>query len=163
MLTQRTGAIHARRALDLSMDMYRGENAQFFAGTAVFWACALDELLAGELAGYKTHRNSDHDGRVILGLRFVRNGIAHGPVYAVESRGLEYPLNYPLNSGPPVWAPLEALLKTWTPLSKFDLGRGKDIYAAEVAGELLTEPLARASRWFDRLEQANWELEALGG
>lgn len=160
MLTKRAGAIHARHALDLTIEMYQGQDAHFFAGTAVFWACALDELLDDELSSYRTHRDSDEDGRVLPALRFVRNGIAHGPVNAAESRGLEYPIRFPMDFGPSVWAPVEILLKTWSPRDKFDRQGEREIYAAEVSGALIAEPIMRARNWFSRLEKANWDLPA---
>jgi hypothetical protein len=46
-------------------------------GECVGWVCALDALLE-VTPGYKSQRNNDSAGRLLRGLRYVRNQILHG-------------------------------------------------------------------------------------
>ncbi|WP_341933760.1 hypothetical protein MRBLWO14_002829 [Microbacterium sp. LWO14-1.2] len=73
-------------------------------GTALFWVCALDEQLSKN-EGYKSRRNQDPAGRLIVGLRIGRNAVAHGAAIIVKPlAGLTWPTTWPLTWNGAVWA-----------------------------------------------------------
>jgi hypothetical protein len=47
-------------------------------GECLTWVCALDQLLEDPATDYESRRNTDRDGRFLLGLRHARNTIVHG-------------------------------------------------------------------------------------
>lgn len=47
------------------------------ATEALHWACALDEQLRDEEPGYESRRDQDQEGRVLPGLRHVRDRAMH--------------------------------------------------------------------------------------
>ena len=48
-------------------------------GEALFWLCSLDQLLIDvHGSSYEDVRDKDPDGRLVPGLRFARNRVAHG-------------------------------------------------------------------------------------
>jgi hypothetical protein len=57
-------------------------------GELVMWLCAFDDLLGNRTSGiYRAARNADHDGLVVLGIRFARNYVIHGdPIVEVTER-----------------------------------------------------------------------------
>lgn len=130
------------------------------ANTAV-WASALDEALSqapDARVNYKSARDADEAGRVVLGLRLARNGFIHGEQFAIEAQGLDYPLSYPLSFGPLRWKRYEDLTRTWTPKVREPLLSAMRIsYEDEVAGELAIDPLVRAHRWFAQVQEQGWE------
>ncbi len=87
-------AVAVARALRLALDRLRphvGSIAQPDAafgplGEALFWLCALDQLLTDvDGSSYEDLRTADPDGRLVPGLRFARNRVAHGVAVASVS------------------------------------------------------------------------------
>jgi hypothetical protein len=78
-----TAVIGLRGAYERSMDAYdRGlipnwQIAAVAVAEFVFWACALDERLKNADPGYKTRRDRDEQGQVLLALRFTRDRHTH--------------------------------------------------------------------------------------
>ncbi len=72
----------------------------------VNWTCALDELLAENDLGYASRRDSDPDGRVIVGLRYVRDRHMHQVVVSMRGDGVSFFAAFPprLSAGV-VWRP----------------------------------------------------------
>lgn len=125
-------------------------------GSALLWICALDEQFVSE-PSYKSRRSKDADGRVIEGLRFARNRVAHGGDIVVADGGLEYPLfggpGGTMEFGPQTWMRAERMRtvgKDQGPASE------RAAYDAHVAGRLVSDPLNDALRWFERMEQNAW-------
>jgi hypothetical protein len=85
------------------------------ATEALHWACALDEQLRDEEPGYESRRDQDQEGRVLPGLRHVRDRAMHQVIIgtAEDNRSFFKPRNGVLHiaSSAPIWAPTETLPK----------------------------------------------------
>ncbi|WIB16294.1 hypothetical protein DEJ34_03935 [Curtobacterium sp. MCPF17_050] len=133
-------------------------------GTAAFWAAALDEQLMRTYgADYDAVRDADEQGRVLPGIRLVRNGITHGAVIAVRQAGFSWPLTFPIDWGPSIYGPLEALLGDWIGdrMQTKSVPQQDIVYRAHLEGRELPVPLNAAIGWFTRLEHVQWDLDAL--
>ncbi len=132
---------------------------QIAAGQGAFWAAAIDEQLK-PLPWYGSQRDKDGDGRVLPGLRLARNGVTHGAVVVARTAGLAFPLfaDGALDFGPWIWKPLDELLDGWPPQGRAaEVEREKASYDLTISQRPLAEPLERAARWFQRLEDAHWK------
>ncbi|GAB48607.1 hypothetical protein MOPEL_075_00030 [Mobilicoccus pelagius NBRC 104925] len=63
------------------------EAAQMAAGESVFWLVSADEELRRRRSSYEAERTSDGQGKILLGLRHVRNYVAHQPLVVVRNGG----------------------------------------------------------------------------
>lgn len=133
-----------------------GQPSWIRAGSAMLWICALDEQFWSE-PSYKSRRSRDTEGRVIEGLRFARNRVAHGGDIVVADGGLEYPLfdgpGGTIEFGPQTWMRADRMRtvgKDQGPASE------RAAYDAHVAGRLVPGPLNDALHWFERMEQNEW-------
>jgi hypothetical protein len=85
------------------------------ATEALHWACALDEQLQKEDPGHGSRRDQDQDGRVLIGLRHVRDRAMHQVIIgtAEDNRTFYKPRRGLLHiaSSAPVWAPTGTLPK----------------------------------------------------
>lgn len=78
------------------------ETAIIATGQALFWACALDDRLARN-GGYRSDREQDPDGRLLIGLRPARNAFAHG-VAVVMFPSMHLPAKRHIVVRAPRWA-----------------------------------------------------------
>jgi hypothetical protein len=84
------------------------------AGTeAVNWACAIDEQLRKD-PDYEGRRDQDEEGRVLSGLRYVRDKAMHHVVIAAARDVRSFFKPRPggvihIGSSYPIWAPTDAL------------------------------------------------------
>ena len=131
------------RAIDMMMEPLADErvpDGAIWAGSAVYWIGALDEVLGRPPYG------GDDDARQILGLRFARDGITHGGRAAATEQGLAYPLSYPMDFGPLVWASPDLLLAQWVPKGHATgIAAKRAAYSQRVAGRRLVDPLLEAA------------------
>lgn len=125
-------------------------------GSALLWICALDEQFRSE-PSYKSRRRRDAEGRVIEGLRFARNRVAHGADIVVADGGLLFPafagLGGTLEFGPQTWLTanrMRTVAKDKGPTSE------RATYDAHVAGRLVPDPLRDALNWFERMHLNDW-------
>jgi len=126
----------------------RRADAPFLVGTAAFWLAAISEGHRERDPKYDEARRADPDGRVLDGLILARNAVAHGQVIVARSRGLDWPLTFPMNWGPWVWP--ESREWPWRPRdSKYVLVQ-QESYAEHFANEPVAAPLRRAIAWLDR-------------
>lgn len=83
------------------------------ATEALHWACALDEQLGRDDAGYKTRRDAGDEGRVLPGLRHVRDKAMHQVVVGTseDTRSFFKPRRGVLHiaSSFPIWTPTAIL------------------------------------------------------
>lgn len=130
-------------------------------GSGAFWACALDEHLRAHDDEHETRRDADEDGRLLPGLRLVRNAVTHGAVVAVGSAsGIVWPVQWPITWSHLAYRPLDELLGSWVGgrEKRRDNARQDDIYRRFIEGNPVNVPLLAAFRWFQR-EQPG-ELDA---
>ncbi len=72
----------------------------------VNWACALDEVLRETDPGYAQRRDADSDGRVLPGLRYVRDRHMHQVVVSMRGDGVAFFGAFPPSfSAGVVWRP----------------------------------------------------------
>jgi len=148
-------AIHALRealaVLHSTSDLTAGGAA---AGTAAFWACALDEQLrAAEPGAYDERRDGSEDGAVLPGIRLVRNAVTHGAVVAVQKApGMVFPIRFPVEFSHLAYRPLEDVLASWVGTRDQRKGNARQdaVYRSAVEGLQLSAPLTRALRWFEQ-------------
>jgi hypothetical protein len=126
----------------------RREDAPFLVGTAAFWLAAISEGHRDRDSNYDITRRADPDGRVIDGLILARNAVAHGQVIVARTRGLEWPLTFPMTWGPWVWP--ESKEWPWRPRDSKNVLAQQESYAAHFANEPVATPLRRAIAWLDR-------------
>lgn len=140
------------------------------ATQALHWACALDEQLRDEAAGYETRRNRDLDGRVLLGLRHVRDRAMHQVIIgtAEDTRSFFKPRRGVLHiaSSYPVWAPTHTLPK---PEKRYYHPRREASYEEYVGYRGAWKPLFQALRFLTHelegkiplgpIEQPEWYQE----
>ena len=112
-----------------------------------WWAISLDDLLPGVIADYASKRDADEDGRVVSGLRYVRNALGHaGLVVTRTEGGLSLPISLPLTvNGPLVAYWVEAIdLAVDLPQPK-----NQERYEQWVAGRELRTTTYQARRWLE--------------
>lgn len=154
MTADRSAIIRSIRAFELMLERLDGDrvpDASAWAGSAAYWACAVDEQLE-KLPGYTSRRNTTA-GRVLLGIRLARNALAHGALAATQPAGLEYSLSDPLDYGPEVWAPCQVLLDS---LDREPSETKKASYIELVEGRRLEEPLRVALAWLQGERLREW-------
>jgi hypothetical protein len=132
------------RAIELMASPLADESSQdgaAWAGSVVYWVSALDDLLDRPAYGGAA------EASLLLGLRFARDGITHGGTAAVVETGLAYPLSYPMDYGPLVWASPQLLLADWVPQGGNAISREakRVAYSERVAGRRLLAPIAEAA------------------
>ncbi|WP_157008520.1 hypothetical protein [Agromyces laixinhei] len=130
----------------------RHPRVDIVAGTALFWLCSLDEALEERYsADYLGRTNASPTGRVMAGLRFARNAVAHGIVVCAGQRGLAFPIVYPIDYGPNVWKHADEFLARWTPQAKVDREGGLRLasYREHVERRPVGEPLRAAVSWLE--------------
>ncbi|WP_243064631.1 hypothetical protein [Humibacter sp. RRB41] len=126
----------------------RHPNTPFLAGTAAFWLIAIHEGRRDRNPRYDKSRLANPDGRVLDGLTLARNAVAHGQVIVSRSEGLKWPLQFPMDFGPWVWAPSREW--PWRPRPSRFLERQQESYAEHFAGKLVAGPLKQALVWLGR-------------
>jgi hypothetical protein len=123
--------------------------ADVLAATSVLWVCSLDEALRERHAPYAEALNRHEIAEVLRGLRFARNAIVHGFVVCARSRGLEYPITFPIDWGPWVWNTADHYLASWTPRGKRSAQDGLAAYREHIERQRLEEPLRKAVDWLE--------------
>jgi hypothetical protein len=111
-----TAIIGLRGAYRRAMDAYRNLiSNQEIAGVSVaefgFWACALDERLWKADSEYAARRDRDEHGRVLPGLRFIRDRHTH-QVAVTTSLGFIFERS----AEPDVSPDLLRVINRWRPL-----------------------------------------------
>ncbi|PYI37089.1 hypothetical protein CVS30_17130 [Arthrobacter psychrolactophilus] len=122
------------------------------ATEALHWLCAIDEQLEKGSTDYKSRRNHDTDGSVLLGLRHVRDRAMHQVVIctAEDVRSFFNPppggLFY-IASSYPIWTPVEML-----PLAeeRHRNEKREKAYAVQVAESVAHKPIFRALKFLTR-------------
>jgi hypothetical protein len=71
---------------DRDVNVRTGSDMWLPLGETLTWICALDELLRDNDKTYEKRRDNDRGGRLIPGLRFIRNHILHGETTVFLSR-----------------------------------------------------------------------------
>ena len=121
-------------------------------GEALFWLVALDDLLedvGGEL--YRNERDADDAGRLMRGLRYARNQVAHGTLVAtlVDVNPDNAVLDVMILDQARLDTPIRLI---WLARREFpeptrDQRGADEVYDAELAGKPLLDTLARAVRF----------------
>lgn len=114
---------------------------------ALWWARAADERYAKAFPRmYHDARSRDMDGRVLRGVRYVRNRCGHEQALVIVREGVRFPIRFPLLWGPAVrWKRL-AQLPQPDDLTK----GGEDDYEAHLAGDAAHQTFEKISAWFDK-------------
>jgi len=110
----------------------------------VWWAICVDEELERE-PDYRARRNGDPDGKLLVGLRYVRSALGHHMFFNVMvDRGSMLPATLPMRLGPPEarWMRSDML-----PVAGVQQNIRGD-YDAELAGREISETLTRIASWF---------------
>lgn len=116
-------------------------------GTALFWACALDEQLSKH-EGYKSRRNQDPAGRLIVGLRIGRNAVAHGAAIIVKPiAGLTWPAIWPLTWNGAAWADFDTLRAALRDEPGF---HSREAWEQWIAGQNVPHILTEVHDWLVR-------------
>jgi hypothetical protein len=125
-------------------------------GECVGWVSALDALLEGT-PGYMSQRNNDNEGRLLRGLRYVRNQILHGDtVVDVTESAVPTPRVIIAGAGshsqiiqPPtriIWTFKVAL----PPLPATRPSATLEPHYADIAGKEVPDVIRSAVSWLDR-------------
>lgn len=113
-------------------------------GTALFWACALDEQLA-RFEEYKSIRNQHPTGGRLPGLRLARNALAHGVATIVmPSQGLVWPLVWPLRWSQPIWVEFEVIRAG---LERNPGSFQRMVWEQQIAGRVVADTLRDTAEW----------------
>jgi hypothetical protein len=137
-------------------------------GQAAFWACAVDEHMRDHIAkeAYESRRQADPNGRVLPGLRFIRNAVAHGAVVVTRSSGLVWPLGSSPSGkyfdwGELVYQSRGVVVDEW--IGTRDRNRHIDeqdrIHDELFGGRPVAEPLHSAIAWFSWLSHIGWDMD----
>lgn len=140
------------------------------ATEALHWACALDEQLQREDRDYEARRNQDPEGRVLPGLRHVRDRAMHQVIIGAteDMRPFLKPRQGVVHiaSSYPIWVPTESLPK---PDKRHQHAEREASYEKHVAERDAREPLFEALRFLTRelegktvlvsIEQPSWFWE----
>jgi len=126
----------------------RRTDAPFLVGTAAFWLVAIHEGHRDRDPNYELARLADPDGRLMDGLTLARNAVTHGQVIVSRSRGLDWPLVFPLDFGPWVWPASREW--PWRPRRTKHVPAQQMSYTEHFEGELVAAPLRRAITWLQR-------------
>lgn len=145
----RSGFEKARKDVE-SPDL---ETSTIRTAQALFWAISLDDRLE-RLNDYKSRRNTDSSGRLLLGLRIPRNAVAHGtPITVHHSGGMTFPLVFPATAFEVHWVELQPLVES---LRDEPNAVRQEIYANELAGKRIIITFNVIARWFDQYK-ASWQ------
>jgi hypothetical protein len=144
--------------LDLALDAFRQATARVSAAPAAvartmyapltesaWWAICIDEEFEFA-AGYKSARNSDGQGQVVLGLRYARSALGHHRFFAATmAGGLSVPFTVPFKIETfAAWLSVDELPASTKQQTL------RPIYRDHVAGRGVLETLADADAWFQR-------------
>lgn len=145
-------AVHVRAALNGLKRSIPGSGltehveALEAVGSALFWACALDEQL-GRLTEYKSRRNQHASGKLLPALRLGRNAIAHGAaVIVMPVSGRTWPAVWPLVWEGAVWSGYEAVRSGLDGDPKPSI---RMIWEQNVAGASVPATLSNVYDWLD--------------
>ncbi len=141
--------------LELASDE-RHARGEVLAATVALWVNALDDALEGRLGGeYHDARRSAGLEPLMLGARFARNAVAHGYAVVAAPRGLEYPIAYPIDYGPHVWAEEGGL--HWDRGVKWAARDAAERAAYRTTFERrpLAEPLAEVADWLGQWQSVS--------
>ncbi|MFC9559593.1 hypothetical protein [Agromyces sp. NPDC056965] len=129
----------------------RHPRVDIVVGTAIFWACSLDEALRDRHSNYTKLAAESPTGLVMLGLRFARDAVTHGFVLCAGQRGIEWPMRYPIDYGPNVWTQSDRILSRWEPRGKANNEGGAQLsaYRQHVERRPAGEPLRAALSWLE--------------
>lgn len=121
------------------------------ATEALHWACALDEQLRKDVPGYAARRDHDEEGRVLPGLRHVRDRAMHQVVVGTsqDTRSLYNPRRGVLHiaSSYPIWTPTATLPR---PAKGHHYPEREKSYEEYVAERGAWKPLFEALRFLTR-------------
>lgn len=121
------------------------------ATEALHWACALDEQLSKEVAGYDSRRDQDDEGRVLPGLRHLRDRAMHQDIVgtAQDTRSFYKPRRglFHIASSFPIWTPAAALPR---PAKGHHHAERESAYEECVAERGAWKPLFEALRFLTR-------------
>jgi hypothetical protein len=112
-------------------------------GECVGWVCALDALLEST-SGYKSQRNSDTEGRLLRGLRYVRNQVLHGDTVVIAGAGSHSQVILPPTRI--IWTFKAAL----PPLPPGGPSSTLEPHYADIAGKEVADVIRAAVSWLDR-------------
>ena len=117
---------------------------------AVMWTVAIDELHEksfGDIDGYRARRDADNDGRVVLGLKFVRNqGLHELAVHQewTDEPGVKSTLKFPATTEFFIrWSPIPHELQPNKPDALYEG------YISYLQGAPVRESIQAAARWLD--------------
>lgn len=118
------------------------------SGTALFWACAVDEQLRVN-SEYLSIRNGDPIGRLIAGLKLGRNAVAHGvAVVSLPSQQATFPLEFPLTIASASWADYSVVRAG---LDREPRPSAREVWESGLAGKSAPGILAEVHEWLSRL------------
>jgi hypothetical protein len=114
---------------------------------AAWWAICVDEEL--ELVpGYKSARNKDPNGQVVIGLSYARSALGHHRFFAARLAGGGLPISA---RRPTVISPLYAVWVDVDDLPEFPSQSTKrPFYARHLAGHSVAGTFESADDWFTR-------------
>lgn len=135
----------------------RHPRGDMVAGTALLWLCSLDDALRMRVSSYADELARAEGAETLGGLRLARYAVVHGFAVCARSRGLAFPIEYPIDWGPWVWNHAEHYLASWTPWGKATVSVQLAAYGERVERRPLAEPLREAVDWLER-----WRNEATG-
>jgi hypothetical protein len=121
------------------------------AGEALWWAVILNEYFVKrpDLPDFKTRRNADPRGKLLLGVDYARNAVGHH-VAVVDL--LEVKEHFPATFGD-FWGEW-----CWRPLSSKAGGEGREIYNKRMVGRPARETLRNMMPFLNKTIQ---EVEGL--
>lgn len=139
-----------RRSVD-SLQALGWIEAHIALGQALWWSCLLDETCFTD-PGYEAMRDADGFGRVLPGLRYARNAMAHGaaPVRSLPTFSLTG------DRQPYEWLPVDLLDLYAPPKCTRRTPMERATYAEAVAGRPLESPLQAALSWFTYVDARDW-------
>ncbi|KIH97629.1 hypothetical protein LP52_18155 [Streptomonospora alba] len=113
---------------------------------ALWWAISVDEEYRKEYADwYKSRRDQDRDGRLMLGVRYARNRCGHQRAIAINRHnGMAWPAHWPSRWGAVTWK------QELPPADNPNQEHGKDVYWEHLAGRDVGNTLVAVENWFAR-------------
>ncbi|MBT2207029.1 hypothetical protein [Actinomadura sp. NEAU-AAG7] len=123
---------------------------------ALWWTVSVDdgfEAKAANLGAFRQARDTDPDGKVLRGLRWVRDRCGHQRALAADyGGGRSYPRAYPFSYLPWTfrWRPVAELPR---PHPKFDNPTLEAEYVRHLVGKPAADTVKAASAWFDAERQ----------
>ena len=114
---------------------------------ALWWSVSADEEFdKADESRYRGRRNSDRDGQVMQGIRYVRNRCGHQRAVVVERQGgLTVPFTVPIKIIVKChWRPVDRL----PPADNARFEAGREEYASMMAGQEVRTTLEHVANWF---------------